>query len=47
MNMGKSLDVKNQGHPSTSALVQAVFQGDHATVQGAHQCMFQPHLISA
>ncbi|KAI5459554.1 aldehyde reductase [Mariannaea sp. PMI_226] len=40
MNVGKSLDRKNQGYPSTSALVKAVYDGDHAVVQASHQFFY-------
>lgn len=38
MNFGKSLDPVNQGHPSTSFMVQAVFQGNVEVVENAPQC---------
>lgn len=39
MNMGKSLDVVNQGHASTSGLIEALFRGNHEALKGAAQCM--------
>jgi hypothetical protein len=38
MNMGKSLDPVAQGHPSTSFMIQALFQGNLDVVAGAPQC---------
>ncbi|KAK4244358.1 hypothetical protein C7999DRAFT_35283 [Corynascus novoguineensis] len=40
MNFGKSLDPVNQGHPSTSFMVQAVFQGNVEMVENAPQYFF-------
>ncbi|KAK4233776.1 hypothetical protein C8A03DRAFT_47757 [Achaetomium macrosporum] len=40
MNFGKSLDPVNQGHASTSSMVQAVFQGNFEAVENAPQYYF-------
>lgn len=38
MNFGKSLDPVVQGHPSTSGLIQALFNNDLDTVSNGAQC---------
>lgn len=38
MNFGKSLDPVKQGHPSTSFMVQAVFEGNVDIVANSPQC---------
>lgn len=38
MNMGLSLDPVNQGHPSTSGLIEAVYKGHVEATNGAAQC---------
>lgn len=38
MNTGKSLDPASQGHPSTSFLIQALFEGKLDIVRAAPQC---------
>ncbi|UNI19297.1 hypothetical protein JDV02_005490 [Purpureocillium takamizusanense] len=40
MNMGKSLDVTHQGHPSTSGLVAALFTGNHDDLASAAQYFY-------
>ncbi|KAF4331916.1 aldehyde reductase [Fusarium beomiforme] len=40
MNLGESLDPVNQGHPSTSGLIEALFKGNHEPVNGAHQYFY-------
>jgi hypothetical protein len=36
--MGLSLDPTNQGHPSTSGLIEAVYKGQVEATRGAAQC---------
>lgn len=38
MNMGPSLDPVNQGHPSTSGLIEAIYEGNMETTRGAARC---------
>ncbi|KAF9767669.1 hypothetical protein IL306_015129 [Fusarium sp. DS 682] len=40
MNIGESLDPDNQGHPSTSGLIEALFKGNHEPVNAAHQYFY-------
>ncbi|KAM5346115.1 hypothetical protein ACJ41O_009120 [Fusarium nematophilum] len=40
MNMGQSLDLDNQGHPSTSGLIEALFRGNHEVVNAAPQYFY-------
>ncbi|KAH7116577.1 hypothetical protein B0J13DRAFT_459371 [Dactylonectria estremocensis] len=40
MNIGESLDLDNQGHPSTSGLIEALFKGNHEPVNAAHQYFY-------
>jgi hypothetical protein len=39
-NFGKSLDPVNQGHPSTSYMIQALFEGNFDAIASAPQCKY-------